>query len=101
MLFFPKTYLKKKKMDKYKCPKSKNPETLWEIVNYLMSLYIPIVGRHVGVSFINVFVLWYHISCDMYPIQKHSSLTANMQTIIEYSLKIVVIIITQNKSILV
>jgi hypothetical protein len=60
--FFPRLVSKKKKWTK-NVHFFKKAKTLLEIVIYLMSLYIPIVGRHVGVYLIYVCILCYHISC--------------------------------------
>ena len=60
--FFPRLVSKKKKWTK-NVQKSKKTKTLLEIVIYLISLYIPIVGRHVGDYLICVCISCYHISC--------------------------------------
>ena len=60
--FFPRLVSKKKKWTK-NVQISKKTKTLLKIVNYLISLYIPIVGRHVGDYLICVCISCYHISC--------------------------------------
>jgi len=57
---FPRLFSKKKKWTK-NVHFFKKAKTLLKIVNYLMSLYIQIVGDYVGVYLQRVCVLCYHI----------------------------------------
>ena len=56
----PRLFSKKKKWTK-NVQFFKKPKTLLKNVNYLMSLYIPIVGDYVGVYLQSMRILYYHI----------------------------------------